>query len=87
MILGWSITPKSGGWMFLTAIDIGLNNDFDNWFRASSVFISKTKLQRFWKTNQLKKPCFSKSGKQPHTLAFSTKMTTSPFGLKRKEGE
>ena len=30
MILGWSITPKSGGWMFLTTIDIGLNNDFDN---------------------------------------------------------
>ena len=30
MILGLSNTPKSGGWLSMTIIDIGLNNDFDN---------------------------------------------------------
>ena len=59
-ILGLSNMPKSGGWMSVTTIDIGLNNDFDNWFRASGVCISKTEVQRFWKTNQLKEPCFWK---------------------------
>ena len=29
-ILGLSNMPKSGGWMSVTTIDIGLNNDFDN---------------------------------------------------------
>ena len=64
MILGLSNMPKSGGWLSVTTIDIGFNNDFnndfDNWFRASGVCISKTEIQRFWKTNQLKEPCFWK---------------------------
>ena len=47
----------------------------------------KQNYKDFERLTNWKKPCFSKSGKQPHTLAFSTKMTTSPFGLKRKEGE
>ena len=73
MILGLSNTPKSGGWLFVTIIDIGLNNDFDNWFRASGVCKSKTKLRRFWKTNQLKEPCFWKSGMQPPLWHFLLK--------------
>ena len=42
MILGLFNTPKSDGCLSVTTIDIGLNNDFDNWFRASGVSVSKT---------------------------------------------